>query len=189
LFAFYHDKVKPLYSAVQLQNELPVEVLFEINAAWDHISRQYAYGESEESVVRHAYAHLKRSCLDIFKLAVKDAVGQFKELRRIDTSIINNGQYDRELIALYNRVRTGAITARLQEGNIKEDGEAIKAFDLWEPVYDDCVTLMKDFYFSDHVTWARKKQKRGIWWERVISFGLGVAASVIASVIYSYATA
>lgn len=39
LFAFYHDYVKVLYSAVQTENALPQEVLFELNAAFDHLSR------------------------------------------------------------------------------------------------------------------------------------------------------
>ena len=187
LFAFYNDFVKPLYAAVQLENELPVEVLFELNAALDHLARQYSYGETEQEVVSKAYAHLKRSCLDIFKLAVKDAIGQFNELRKTDTSIIDNGDYDRRLLELHHRIREDARNARLGEGDSRnDDGDVIKAFDLWAPVYADCVTLTKKFYFNANVGWAKKKQREGIWAERRVSFFVGVLTSIIASLLFWY---
>ncbi len=85
LFKFYHEYVKLLYSSVQAGGTLPIEILFELNAALDHISRHWAYHEDEASVVDKAYSHLKRSCLDVFKLKVRDAHDQFAELRKIDT--------------------------------------------------------------------------------------------------------
>ena len=39
LFKFYHEYVKLLYSSVQAGGSLPAEVLFELNAALDHVSR------------------------------------------------------------------------------------------------------------------------------------------------------
>lgn len=190
LFQFYHAQVKPLYSAVQLQNQLPVEVLFEINAAFDHLSRRWSYGYSEEQTVQKAYSHLKRSCLDIFKLAVKQAIDQFNELRKIDTSIIDNGQFDQKLLVLVDNIKRGAQQARLQEGNSKQDElQAINAFDLWSPVYENCVILEKEYYLHPKVPWAQKKQKYGIWTDRIINafigFALGVLASIFASWIYN----
>ncbi|MGH8556041.1 MAG: hypothetical protein ACRESZ_00995 [Methylococcales bacterium] len=91
LFEFYHEYVKVLYSYVQTENTLPSETLFELNAALDHISRMWIYSESEEEVVAQAYGHLKRSCLDIFKLKIREIRGQYDELRKIDTSTIDNG--------------------------------------------------------------------------------------------------
>jgi hypothetical protein len=184
LFGFYMEVVKPLYGAVQLTNELPVEVLFEINAALDHISRKWAYNEPEADVVSKAYAHLKRSCFDIFKLHVKQAIDQFHELRRIDTSIIDNGGFDQRMLDLFARIKSGAQQARMSEGNTSDDDNlAGKAFDLWFPVYLDCVTFEKDFYRHPSLDWARKVQGRGKWVERGIGFGLGVLASIIAWLI------
>ena len=39
LFKFYHEYVKALCSSVQIEGSLPQELLFELNAALDHISR------------------------------------------------------------------------------------------------------------------------------------------------------
>jgi len=95
LFEFYDSYVKILYSSVQTENALPQEVLFEINAAFDHISRYWVLGESEEQAVSKAYSHLKRSCLDIFKIATKKAIDQYNELRQLDTSVIDNGEFEK----------------------------------------------------------------------------------------------
>ncbi len=160
LFSFYHDYVKVLYSAVQTENALPQEVLFELNAAFDHLSRRWTYGEEEAAVVRKCYGHLKRSCLDIFKISVREARKQYDELRKVDTSTIDNGEFDKKLLALFANIRSGATTARSMEGNGNTDPTGpIKAFDAWQPVYADCLRLEADFYHHPALDWAKRK-----WW-------------------------
>jgi len=178
LFQFYYDFVKPLYGSVQLQNELPAECLFEINAAFDHLSRHWQYGEPEDVTVEKAYSHLKRSCLDIFKLRVKEARRQYDELRKVDISLIDNGQFHLKLIALWNKITAGAENARLKEGNTAAD--AVTAFDLWNPVYADCVTLDKDFYSNPNVTWAEIREQRSKWAERGWGFAIGLITGIAA---------
>lgn len=164
LFGFYHDYVKVLYSAVQTQNVLPQEVLFEINAAFDHLSRHWTYGESEEDAVRKCYGHLKRSCLDIFKISVREARIQYDELRRIDTSTIDNGTFDKELLALFAAIRKEATNARSMEGNGSVDLErSIKAFDAWQPVYANCLRLEADFYHHPALDWAKRRWLTKYW--------------------------
>jgi hypothetical protein len=51
LFEFYFDFVKPLYSEIQTRNELPYETLFELNAAFDHVSRIYTYGRMKKTTI------------------------------------------------------------------------------------------------------------------------------------------
>jgi hypothetical protein len=188
LFEFYTDTVKPLYNAVQLTNALPQEVLFELNASLDHIARIWTDREKEEEAIDKAYSHLKRSCLDIFKMAVKEAMKQFEELRKIDTSIIDNGDFDRQLMALSGRIRDGAKEARQQEGHTKDDANTIKAFDMWVPVFADCVKLEKEFYRHNSLNWAKKKQRRGVWRERLWGFLVGgILVTLISSAIYDVA--
>lgn len=159
LFSFYHDYVKVLYSAVQTENALPQEVLFELNAAFDHLSRHWIYKEEEAAVVRKCYGHLKRSCLDIFKISVREARTQFDELRKIDTSAIDNGEFDKRLLALFSEIRSGATKARSMEGNGNSDPAGpIKAFDAWQPVYANCLRL-EDFYHHPALDWAKRR-----WW-------------------------
>lgn len=191
LFQFYTDVVKPLYSSVQLTNKLPVEVLFEINAAFDHLSRRWTNGEDEAEVVGKAFAHLKRSCLDIFKLAVKKAVNQFEELRKVEISLIDNGSFEQELRKLFHAIQEGALTARTKEGaSLADDEAAVAAFDLWAPVYSLCVQLESEFYFSDKVLWAKRvtadRHRHQKTIDLVSSFILGVVTGVIGNVVFQY---
>jgi hypothetical protein len=158
VFQFYSKYVKLLYCDVQATNVLPVEVLFELNAAFDHTSRHWVYGESEADVVKKVYSHLKRSCLDIFKLRVKETVEHHSELRKIDLSIIDNGKFEIKMRDLIHEIREGAKAARHQEGYTANDADGfVAAFDHWEPVYENCVHFDRDFYRCKHVDWAKKK--------------------------------
>lgn len=180
LFAFYHNYVKVLYSAVQTENALPQEVLFEINAAFDHLSRMWIYGESEEQVVKRAYGHLKRSCLDIFKVAVREARRQFDELRKIDTSAIDNGEFDKRLLELFSLIRSGATQARSMEGNgqTTPDGP-IKAFEAWQPVYANCLRLEENFYHHKALDWAKRRWWLKYWKSTLIAVVLsGIAGAI-----------
>lgn len=158
LFEFYYDFVKPLYSQIQTENALPHETLFELNAALDHISRIWHYDEPEDHAVERAYGHLKRSCLDIFKLRVKEARRQFEELREIDTSIIRQGKFDSELIDLFTELKLEAKNARSKEGEYRSTNQQEHAFDLWLPVLEKCITLEQKYYTSNAVNWAKKRQ-------------------------------
>lgn len=117
LFSFYQDRVKLYYSAVQAENELPTEILFELNAAFDHISRYYIYRQSEEEVVQKAYSHLKRACLDVFKLTLRDTLDKAAELEKLDISLIDNGHYEKELKTLKHSIKLKALEARKMEGD------------------------------------------------------------------------
>jgi hypothetical protein len=185
LFQFYNDTVKPLYSEIQLTNELPAETLFEINAAWDHLSRAWTYGDTEPAVVAKAYSHLKRSVLDIFKLVVRNSIDQFEELTKVDISIIDNGAFEVELRQLHHSIKELARSARAGEGDVRRDDKAaIAAFDLWAPVYDKCKRLEKEYYRSEKWVWAKQRHKRRHWKELVVGFLVGVVASVAAAFIY-----
>lgn len=172
LFTFYHDYVKVLYSAVQTENALPQEVLFEINAAFDHLSRYWIYGDSEVDAVHKCYGHLKRSCLDIFKVAVREARNQYDQLGKLDTSTIDNGEFDKNLRSLFAEIKIGATEARRLEGNGKSDANGpIKAFDAWQPVYANCLRLETEYFNHPALDWARRH-----WWQRVSKASLVAGA-------------
>lgn len=169
LFAFYHEYVKVLYSAVQTENALPQEVLFEINAAFDHLSRHWIYGETETQVIHKCYGHLKRSCLDIFKISVREARSQYDALRRLDTSAIDNGEFDKRLHVLFSEIRRGATEARRLEGDGRSDTDGpIKAFDAWQPVYAACLRMDQEFYHHSALDWAKRR-----WWSNYWKSTLG----------------
>ncbi len=180
LFDFYNDYVKLLYSDVQTDASLPAEVLFEINAAFDHVSRFYIYNEEEKVVVEKAYSHLKRSCLDIFKLKMKHTTDEYNKMLALDIGIIDNGEFEKNLHRIYHEAKQGARDARRLEGRPGENyTSAVHAFELWQPVYDKCVTLQNEFFLSPKVNWAKvhssKVDKK--------SFVIGVVASLVAGAV------
>ena len=55
VYQFYNDKVKVLYSEIEARNNvLPVELLFEINSAFDHLKRIHIDGAREDEEVKCA---------------------------------------------------------------------------------------------------------------------------------------
>ncbi len=172
LFKFYHEYVKALYSSVQIEGSLPQELLFELNAALDHISRHWVYGEAEQKSVNKAYSHLKRCCLDVFKIRVREVSRQYHKLLRIDTSIINHGDYDRDMIALFGEIQTKATEARRLEGKTDTD-EMVPSFELWQQVHVLCEQFEREFFRHPRLPWAQRKQNREAIRQRIIRWAEG----------------
>lgn len=183
LFDFYDQTVKPLYASVSADNEVPVEVLFELNAALDHLSRHWIYGEKKEDVVEKAYSHFKRCCLDIFKLKVKATRDQYEKLMKIDISLIDNGSYQRDMISAWSNIKSSATEARRSEGlPVTIDGK-IQAFEQWQPVYTACVDFEKKFFEHSHVDWARRKQRLFSLKSLIISSSVSLVTGLIGGLI------
>lgn len=161
VFGFYNDYVKLLYCDVQATNVLPTEVLFELNAALDHASRHWVYGETEAAVSKKVYSHLKRSCLDIFKLRAKETLEHYAELKKLDLSLLDNGNFETQMRQMINVIREGTRNARKNEGKTTKDTAGmIEAFEGWQPVYQMCSQFDEQFYRHPHLDWARKKNLR-----------------------------
>lgn len=181
LFAFYYEYVKVLYGLVQTENALPQEMLFEVNAALDHISRMWIYGEDEADAVGKAFSHFKRSCLDVFKILVKEASTQYKELKGLDTSTIDNGDFDRDLHALWRQIKMDSTEARLIEG--QPDDDRVPAFDKWQEVAADCLRLQEEFFFHPQLAWAKRRACVMEWSDRFRRWAEAVSITLI---IYAF---
>jgi hypothetical protein len=187
LFDFYYRDFKPLYNHLQALNEPPTEMFFEVNAALDHLSRYWHYGKDEEAVVSTASAHIKRGCFDAFKIVLRETVDHFEDLLRIDTSIIDNGEFDSKTRSLIAEIREEANVARFAEGDSRDEESWHKAYDLWVPVYVKCMQFDEMFYLNKKVDWARTKMhERGTrekWQLRREGFLVGIASSVAAALL------
>jgi len=177
LFELYYDRYKPLYSYIQTFNEMPVELVFEVAAAWDHVSRHWKYAEAENECIDKAGRHIKRAILDGFKLVLKYVVDDYNDLRRVDTSLIDNGDFDRRMRGLVADVRQTATRARTSEGDTAGQGAWGNAFLLWDDVFQKCEQLRREFILSEHVDWARRKQAALAWRRRVEGFVIGILSS------------
>ncbi len=180
LYDFYHSFVKRLYSVVQAENTLPAEVLYEIHAAFDHITRIENFNEPEEQAVRKAYSHFKRACLDVYKIYFRDSLDMYEELKRIDTSAIDNGEFDYKVKHLIDSIRKNATEARRLEGDKSQDtAEKVLAFDRWQLVARECQEFRNSFYLHHAIPWAKRKNKKRDW----TLFGLGIFTSILCGVV------
>ena len=187
LFALYHDRYKPLYSYVQvLANQIPAELAFEMQAALDHISRHYQFQEPLERCLDLASRHIKRAILDCYKLMVRYILDEYEELRKIDLSIIDNGEFKRELRKLIAAIRVDATKARRYEGDTTAHGDWHTAFESWDVAFSNCVRFHEEFYLNENVDWARGKQWWKTWRQRVEGFVVGVISSFAAACLWWY---
>lgn len=181
-FDFYYDRFKLIYSHLQLLNEPPIEMFFEVNAAFDHLSRHWKYNESEEEAVDSACRHLKRGCFDGFKIVVREARRQYDALMEVDLTSINQGQFQRDMIELFASITKGAINARLAEGDSRDESRWHEVFDLWEEVYINCVEFEKVFFQSKDVEWIKSRARKRIWRSRLEGLVVGLLCTAIWSI-------
>lgn len=182
LFDFYYKYVKPLYSAVSAENDLPLEVLFELNASLDHVARHWNPNANipEHQCVKEAYGHMKRACFDIFKIFLRNAIDDFEKLQKVDTSLIDNGEFNKNLFALISRIKKNATIARENECF-----DIDQAFNGWLTVWEDCKTFNDNFFLNEHVEWAIAKNRRFSLKAIVISSIISLIVGVIIKTIFS----
>ena len=178
VYEFYNNTVKVIYSEIEAKNNtLPVELLFEINSAFDHLKRIHVDGENEDLQSQKAYSHLKRGCLDAFKLKLKyfnDDVSKIYR-KKADLRIIDNGQYLADFIQSKSDIFKIAKEARLNEG--KMDTEL--ALQEWSHVSVLIDSFEDNFFNQEKLHWAEKQS----FFHFNANFWLGVLAGIISSVI------
>lgn len=178
VYEFYNNTVKVIYSEIEAKNNtLPVELLFEINSAFDHLKRIHIDGESEDLQSQKAYSHLKRGCLDAFKLKLKyfnDDVSKIYR-KKADLRIIDNGQYLADFIQAKTDIFKIAKEARLNEG--KMDTEL--ALQEWSHVSVLIDSFEDKFFNTEKLHWAEKQS----FFHFNANFWLGVLAGIISSVV------
>jgi len=184
LFNFYYTEFKPLYDRVHIYGQPPLEMLFEITAAFDHLSRHWYYNLDEKIAVEKACSHLKRASFDAFKIILINTIDKYNELLNIDTSIIDNGNFDMSLKHLMADIESGAEKARMSEGDSRDEGKWHVAFELWKEVYLKCYEFEYNYYLNDKVEWAKKRQNRNKWVLRLEGLLIGIIASLIAAGIF-----
>jgi len=74
---------------------LPVELLFEIHSAFDHLKRIHVDNDPEAKCAEKAFSHLKRGLLDAFKLKLMYHNKDYEKLLKLKTDLrlIDNGKF------------------------------------------------------------------------------------------------
>ncbi|MGE4351565.1 MAG: hypothetical protein AB7E52_05180 [Bdellovibrionales bacterium] len=177
VFNYYWEYTKPLYCEIEARdNALPVELLFEIHAAFDHLARHTTCGEDLDDCVNKALSHLKRGCLDAFKLKhrnFKDDVDLFLK-NKVDFSYLDNGRFLSSLMKDRRHIDDLVVKARLAESK----SDTTDAFKYWTEVSlaidSFCDRYLKD---GEKLIWAKNKTFALVGKESIISFITGVLSS------------
>jgi len=177
LYAFYFERIKPLYNVVSADSHVPFGILTEIMACFDHVARISQYAQPEPESIDRAVAHLKRGSFDAYKLILKKAIDDYRRLCEVDTSVIDNGHFNTRLTKLIAEIRAGAVHARTTEGDSCDDWH--NAFDVWDMVHSKIMTFYKEFYENELVPWARKKG----WVKRIVAFGQDVVVACVIALL------
>ncbi len=179
LFEFYQDRFKPLYNDTFTLNQQSTELLLEVHAAFDHMAGHWLRGEAEEDCAYIAAGHLKRATFDAFKLVAKETRDHYDALQSVDTSIIDNGDFDRQQFKLFARIKALIKDARASEGNSRIEGNWDEAFEKWDSAYELCNQFEQKFHLNENVDWARKKQWKRRWWLRFEGFLISLVAGLV----------
>ena len=109
----------------------------------------------------------------------------YKKLKNVDLSIIDNGNFQMELIQLSSEIKKDARVAKIQEGDKRKDEEkTIHAFELWQPVYDKCRLLEENYFTNPHIEWAKKVSFVRRNWLQVV--GVLIALGILVISILNY---
>jgi len=180
VYEFYNERVKVAYSEIEAKNnQLPVELLFEIHSAFDHLKRFHLEEETEEESATKAYAHLKRGLLDAYKLKLKYFNDEYSKLfsKNKELKIIDSGSFLPQALKLRKSIVKTAQEARLSES--KKDIDL--AFNNW---YSTSVLIdeFEEKYFDEtKLTWAKKQSIL----HSVRDFVFGVFSGIVASAIFA----
>lgn len=181
VYLFYNEKVKILYSEIEARNNsLPVELLFEIHSAFDHLKRIHVDGDSEASCAEKAFSHLKRGLLDAFKLKLMYHNKDYSKILNLkaDLRLIDNGNFLPSLLCKRKAIIDVAKTARFFEGKKNID----EAFEKWYEVSELIDQFEREFFNSSKIQWAKKISL----FHFSITFIVGIIAGIIASIIVQY---
>ncbi len=185
VYLFYQEFVKPIYAEIEARwNDIPVELLFETYATFDHIKRFYLEEEDESIASSKALSHLKRGVLDAFKLKLKYFnidTNIFLD-SKVDFQLIDNGEFINSFYQDKHLIIKKAKEARLTES--KEGKE--HSFELW---FETSILIDKfeSSYFNSSfkVDWAKTKSFEWVNKDTIRGVIIGIVSSVIVAIITS----
>jgi hypothetical protein len=162
LYKIYTETLKPLIAEIEIQYEKhPVQLYNEIRAFNDHVARYYRDGITEQEVdkqVAKAMGHWERLTLDCYKFlnihCHDKTVKNFEKwIKRVDLTIINNGEFYLKYKELHKNAILNLKKAKQME-SIDKDG----SIDLYQQAHNHYANL-ETLFDDNHVSlcWAKAK--------------------------------
>lgn len=156
VYEFYNNTVKIIYCEIEARNNiLPVELLFEIHSAFDHLKRIHVDNEDERAAAEKAFSHLKRGVLDAFKLKLKYFNDDYNRLlkSKSDLRIIDSGKFLAGFLEDHKSIVATARQARIEESFRNIDN----AFNNWYRTSILINEFEEKYFDSSKISWAKKQ--------------------------------
>ena len=177
-----------------LKNEFPIEILNEIRAVFTHLSKCYLSEDVsiKEKNLLKAEDHIKRAILDCYKyicMIYNDKYVEFeKNYKRIDLSLVDNGEFLPKLLEGRKRAVELMLEARESDLAITSDNEigideAYKKYEKAFIAYSSVYELINNSYIKlEHL------KKKAIFKDfiTIISFILGIVGITLSIVFYFF---
>ncbi len=195
-FAFYRDEVVPALAIAQkLAHGYPDAVANEVRSALTHLARasegaKHADGSAlapaeRAEEVRLACGHLKRICLDSYKISVLNRAEAIDEL--VKGVEADNMALPAPVYAEIRALRERRLSSGIDEGKSPPNGTVGDLKSLLND-YDALVTKLREDHGGE-LAGARKRIARNRWIKgNSIGFILGVLASWVATALGTFPT-
>jgi len=188
LYHIYSKEFKPWLATVETKyQEFPAEILNELRAFTDHISRCYADGISDEGIERNierAENHLSRATFDCVKtlvLAYFDDVANFEDTTKdVDLSLVQNGVF----YVKYRQLKQKA-EENVRRGKEVEKDDTIEdyrdvSFEHFQNAFNTYKLLGEHINKNlVHVDWARRKKNK----KKAMLFFAWIGSAIISGII------
>ena len=151
----YKQKIIPLILSLEVSDsEYPVEIMNEIRGMVNHLATitLSPSGPDVDALIDKMYSHYKRALYDCYKylcISKMDAYDHFcKQYKYLDLSLVDNGDFLKELCALHNEAVELTVKARETEYTPTVDmDEVVNGYEL---AYRHCSALVR--YINDNQT-------------------------------------
>lgn len=166
MYDIYNTIIKPLIADIEASyNSIPQELLNEIRAYNDHLSRIFSKSSNDEIIdtqLSKAFSHIKRLVYDCYKYLIvytKHYIDtQEKKLKHIDLTVIDNGRFHTEYMDLEKDAHTKEIEAKKVETKNESVGNFEDNVLNYQKAYEAYVKL-EDFLYvnTQKINWAKRK--------------------------------
>ena len=181
--------IRLLYNLSHRKNEFPAEVLNEIRAISGHIVR-VAIAENDEDVSRNIKkmkAHSKRALLDCLKyigiIYHDEYIDFMKRYESVDLTYIDNGNFIRNAVKLYNESVELWQKAKISEtSNISEE----ELYNQYQDAYEHYIQLHElltraeeDAAFLQHKASEKDRLAKRSYYIGIAGFVVGILGILV----------
>jgi hypothetical protein len=188
---YYNEEVIPaLAAAVIYENKFPDAVLNELRNALTHLARASSLPRGSDDYLddlKAAYRHMKRTCLDCFKVSI---IYSAEQIDRVMLALEEEFNLPEGVHTRLKSLRDERISLQVNEGVKTPDGEVLARYKTLFNAYDKfAVDLGVDFGSKASVERRTRKKRRASRRELLnllIGFMIGVASSTVVALVFSY---